>query len=182
MLGTNKNVKTALFTNFSAEPFTGFWNGKPKTIKAGEALYMPDYLAKHFAKHLVNKELLRVQRDSKGNVIREKNEQGMMVPVLVHPGGDTMTSPKFPEQVPMFMELYSRAYHEDTIEDLGDAKDDIDTLIDVANKNRDAELKEAAAKTAGPGEDQVILQPDFDDKDDEDFGPKEEKPKTKKNK
>lgn len=119
-------MKTALFTNFTNEEFTGYWDGKGRKFSPGKSQWMPDYLAQHFAKHLANRELLST--DSKGE--------------LVHKGGDKMTSPKFPEQVPMFMELFKKAYQADTEgDDVGEKKDDVETLIEVANKNK----KEKAA-------------------------------------
>lgn len=149
-------MKTSLFTNWTAEDFTGYWDGKPKTIKAGDSLWMPDYLAKHFAKHLTNREL--VKTDSKGN--------------LVYKDGDKFTSPKKPEQVPIFMELYNRAYQESQTEDVGSEKDDINALIDSANKNRSEEksLKEQVKeeqKKQDPTQPQTVLSPDFDNEDEQ---------------
>ncbi len=113
-------MKTAQFTNWTNEDFVGFWDGKPRKIGAGESLSMPDYLAKHFAKHLTNRELLRT--DAKGE--------------LVYKNGDKMTSPKFPEQVQLFTELFNKACSVEESESIGEKKDDIDTLIEVANRNK----------------------------------------------
>jgi len=113
-------MKTALFTNFSTEKFIGYWNGKGKTYLPGKSEYMPDYLAAHYAKHLTNRELLRT------------NLEGS----LIYENGDKMTSPKNPEQVPLYMELYNKAYTPDEIEDVVSQEDDVDTLINVAQKNR----------------------------------------------
>lgn len=79
-------MNNATFHNFSSEPFTGYWNGKPKTFKAGERVYMPAYLAEHFAKHLTNRELQKTAK------------------------GENYTSPKFPRQVPEFMEMFNKAF------------------------------------------------------------------------
>lgn len=46
-----------LFTNFSNEDFTQKWDNVPYTFKAGESKYLPGYLAEHFAKHLIDREL-----------------------------------------------------------------------------------------------------------------------------
>lgn len=46
-----------VFTNFSEEEFEGRWNKKIWRLKAGRSYYLPFYLAEHFAKHLVNREL-----------------------------------------------------------------------------------------------------------------------------
>src|SRR3990167_2289115 len=103
-------MKTALFTNWTDEEFTGWWDGKPKKFAPGQSLWMPDYLARHFAKHLTNRELLRKGPDGKP----------------VYERGETMTSPKFPEQVPLFQELFNKAYHPEEGETFGEKKDDID--------------------------------------------------------
>lgn len=152
--------KTALFTNFSSEPFTGYWNGTGKTFQPGQSLYMPDGLARHFAKHLVNRELLR--RDANGN--------------LIYKDGEKFTSPKKPEDVPLFMELFNKAYTPDeSSDDVGDNKQDIDALINSANKNREKRLKEKeaikqeASKQPDPSQPQVVLPPDLDDEDEESF-------------
>lgn len=104
-------MANATFHNFSDEPFTGYWNGKPKTFKAGERVYMPGYLAEHFAKHLANRELIKQ-------------------------GKETYTSPKFPAQVPLFMEVFNKAY-----------------LPDAPRKNEseiDAEIARANAESGMP--------------------------------
>lgn len=149
----HKKMKTSLFTNFTDQEFIGYWDGKGKKFAPGQSVYMPDYLAKHFAKHLVNRELLRA--DASGN--------------LIHKDGDKMTSPKFPEQVPIFMELFNKAFTPDEMDELGDKKDDLDTLIDVANKNRQEKVGAKAVSTPpekqDPAQPQVVLPPDFDDEE-----------------
>jgi len=107
-------MKKALFTNWTNEEFTGFWDGKDRNYPAGSSQELPDYLANHYAKHLTNRELLRTKEDGK---------------TLVYKDGDKMTSPKFPEQIPLFMELFNKAYKEIDGEIIGDAKDDIDSLV-----------------------------------------------------
>ena len=167
-------MKTALFTNFTDQDFIGYWDGKGKKFPPGSSLYMPDYLAKHWAKHLANRELLRT--DAQGN--------------LIHKHGDKMTSPKKPEDVPMFLELFKKAYTPDETEDLGTNKDDIDALIGSANRNRQERgataepapynapadvpenprrniQPEAEEKQSSTGP-QVILSPDFDSEEGED--------------
>lgn len=160
-------AKTALFTNFTDKEFIGYWDGKGKKFAPGASLYMPDYLARHFAKHLTNQELLRT------------NAQGN----LIHKNGDKMTSPKKPEEVPMFMDLFNKSYTADETDDSSDKKDDIDSLISVANKNRQErgakiEMPEDVAgpenprntpttpsEKPDPTKPQVILPPDFDSED-----------------
>lgn len=141
------NSKNATFHNFSDTEFTGYWDGKPKTFKAGEKLYMPAWLAAHFAKHLTNRELIRV-------------------------GKETATSPKFPNQVPEFMDLFRKAYiPEDAAE-----KTDVDAIIASASvpsmnievkqpkKIEDAASAVEQEHQTGPGsENQVINPPEGDD-------------------
>lgn len=45
------------FTNFSNEDFTWKWDGVPYTFKAGQTIFLEDYKAEHFAQHLVDREL-----------------------------------------------------------------------------------------------------------------------------
>lgn len=109
----------SLFTNYSDQEFTGYWDGKPYKFKAGQSKYMPDWMARHFAKHLTNWELLR--EDANKN--------------LIHPNGDKMTSPKFPEQVPTFMEFFNKAYTpDDTAEK--NVKSELDIELEILNKEQ----------------------------------------------
>jgi hypothetical protein len=160
-------MRTALFTNFSNIEFIGYWDGKPKKFKPGQSLYMPDYLAKHFAKHLANRELLR--KDENGNSI--------------YKDGEKFTSPKRPQDTPVFMELFDQAYKVDETEEesLGSEGDDVDSLIGSVNKNHEQsesttkdeptanEIVQKAKEQKGPqnpNEPQIIVPPDFDEDDD----------------
>lgn len=51
-----------LFTNWTNEDFEGSWGGVKRTVKAGEYIEVPEYLAFHYTKHLVDRE---IQRDNK---------------------------------------------------------------------------------------------------------------------
>ena len=171
-------MKTAQFTNFSEEEFTGYWSGKGKKFAPGQSLYMPDYLAEHFAKHLVNRELLRRKAD--GSLVIKDGEK------FVSPKHFDLTDPEKMKKVPpKFMELFNKAYAPDELEELGDQRDDVDALINVANKNRAKAKAEAEAKAPAPTDTapeekqdptkpQVITPPDFDDDDDDEasFGEK----------
>lgn len=130
-------MKSALFTNFTNEDFTGYWDGKAKLFKPGSSLYMPVALANHHAKHLVNRELLRI--DDNGSAI--------------HRNGDKMTSPKFPEQVPIFMDLFNKAV---TLE--GDIEQeenigDFEEVVTTMNKNKAVTKKAPVKKTVTKEED-----------------------------
>ena len=66
-------MKTALwFTNFSNEDFVGVWDTKPKTFKAGKSILLPEYLAKHHAKHLIDRELNKLNIKTNSEIDRGK--------------------------------------------------------------------------------------------------------------
>lgn len=149
-------MKIVKFVNYTNEDFTGMWNGQKKLVKAGQSLYMADYLAAHFAKHLVNRELTKA-------------------------GLHNFTSPKKPEEVPQFMELFNKAVildeHQD---DMGDMD-----IMDVKPVSKHVEQPKA-----GPAIVLGAAEPDGDDvpevkekTDDDDFEKKdpevkvEDKPK-----
>lgn len=46
-----------IFTNFTDEVFYGRWNKRVYEIRAGKSVEVPFYLAEHFGKHLVDREL-----------------------------------------------------------------------------------------------------------------------------
>lgn len=161
-------MQNATFHNFSTEAFTGYWNGKPKTFKAGERVYMPAYLAEHFAKHLTNRELIRI-------------------------GKVAYTSPKNPGQVPQFMELFNKAFISDAA---SESQNELEAEIasvqgtapsaNIALKPREpvANASPAAAQAAaaiapteneleiedvGPGKQAQIITPPEGDDDDSSF-------------
>ncbi len=47
------------FTNIDKEDYEGMWNGRTKVIRAGETIQLAKFLALHYAKHLVNKIIMR---------------------------------------------------------------------------------------------------------------------------
>lgn len=122
-------MKTAIFKNHSDEPFTGGYDGRTKTFAPGQEVYMPAYLAAHLAKHLANRELIKL-------------------------GKITATSPKKPEEVPDFMEMFNRGFIPDNSpEDEFGSSDDpknLDALIKSANMNKvKAPLPEGAQHLEG---------------------------------
>ena len=48
------------FLNITDQDFTWSFDSIPYTFKAGETIYLEDFKAKHFAKHLVDRELNRL--------------------------------------------------------------------------------------------------------------------------
>jgi len=47
------------FVNYTKEDFSHKWDGKVFKFKAGREIYLEDYLAEHFAKHLAEREMLK---------------------------------------------------------------------------------------------------------------------------
>lgn len=143
-------TQNATFHNFTSEPFTGYWNGKPKTFRPGEQVHMSAPLAEHFAKHLTNK-------------------------VLMGMGGinETYTSPKNPGQVPVFMDIFRKAFIPDGKQVEEGSVDDV--IAASVQPSMDIEVKKpetidqgpaAALAAEGPGDEpQIISTPD--DGDDE---------------
>lgn len=52
-----------LFTNWTNHDFTGRWNKKDRTIKRGESLVLPKYLARHYSHQLAVDEMNREEID-----------------------------------------------------------------------------------------------------------------------
>jgi len=125
----SEEVKQALFYNFTDKPFTGYWDGKPRTFKAGAKMYMEEWRARHYAKHLTNQ-------------------------VLLEKGKENATSPKFPNQVPEFMEIFNKACIIE--EDQPENQDESDLI------NKQHEVKEEPT-LVDKEEPQIIDVPDDDD-------------------
>lgn len=133
-----QEMKTVLFRNFSDQVFSSVephevdvrgvkmqlvdencrWNGENYTFKPGEPRYMLEFMAQHFAKHLVNRELVRM-------------------------GLDNDTSPKRPKDNPRFMALWNKAYIEDPAS-LAMSADK--AVVDVLEKNKDLEIARLKAE------------------------------------
>lgn len=141
-------MKTALFINIDNEEFVGYWNGKPRRYAPHSENPMMDFLARHFAKHLTNKMLQKAGGP---------------------PGGDRMTSPKKPEDFPVFMEIFAQCYKPlGTIDD-GET-DPLEAHNELARRQHEQRLAEldkeaAAAKAKAPKGAQMISQGDDDDEE-----------------
>lgn len=107
-------MTNATFHNFDSKPFTGYWNGKPKTFKPGERVYMPAYLAEHFAKHLTNRYLIENKKE-------------------------VYTSPKNPGQVPEFLDVFKRAFIPDGAAASGSEIDEAIASAQVPSMNIDVQ-------------------------------------------
>lgn len=51
--------KSVIFKNWSDEAFSWTWDKVPYHFKPGQEMYMQDYLAAHFAKHLADREMVK---------------------------------------------------------------------------------------------------------------------------
>jgi len=87
-----KHMNKYLFHNFTNKAFTGYWNGKAYTFKPGVKKYYIKGIAEHFAKHLTNQ------------ILTESNQE-------------TFCSPKKPNEVPVFMEIFNKALLVEVIPD-----------------------------------------------------------------
>jgi len=85
-----EEASVARFTNWSDEMFTCKWAGEEATFEPGESKVMVKYLAEHFAKHLTDRELVKMGSDY-----------------------ERMMSPKKKEDNKKYMEIYSKAYTDD---------------------------------------------------------------------
>jgi len=134
-------MKQALFYNFTDKEFIGYWDGKAKKFAPGAKQYMEDWRAKHYAKHLANS-------------------------VLIANGKENSTSPKFPEQMPDFLNLFNKACIVEK-----DQEEDQDAS-DLIEKQHEATVNIPAPKkvptVVDSKEPQIINTPDSDD--DENYG------------
>lgn len=159
-------MTNATFNNFTDKPFTGYWNGKSKTFKPGDSVYMPAYLAEHFAKHLTNRTLQEM-------------------------GKETYCSPKNPGQVPQFMEIFNKAFIRDEVSEHQNEldaeissvqakapsaniglkpRDRVDVSSPAAAQERAANAPADEELNVGPGKNaQIITAPDGDDDDESGF-------------
>jgi hypothetical protein len=112
-------MKTVLFVNFSDEAFTGMWDSQSYPFAPGQTMYMEDWKARHFAKHLVNRELLK-------------------------DGQETHTSPKEKNGViddVLFMELFNKAVIDSEPEEVPES------MIETEVINKNAKAKKAVKKS-----------------------------------
>ena len=59
------------FTNIDSQDYEGMWGGEKTIIKAGETKPFPRFLANHYAKHLIDKILLRGGGDFSNELLRK---------------------------------------------------------------------------------------------------------------
>lgn len=61
---TYDNEKRYIFSNWTSEDFTGVWASVPTVVKAGESIEVPQYKAYHFTKHLVDREMIKDNKEN----------------------------------------------------------------------------------------------------------------------
>ncbi len=147
-------MPTACFYNFSDYEFIGTWGNEDMKFAPKEKRYMPAFLAQHFAKHLVNRELHRV-------------------------GLDSATSPKAPEDVPEFNKLFRIAYIRER-DVPGKKKSTLQDLVDSIDKNYHevkAEIVPApnAPSSLPPDKSSVLETREVNEKEDPDYDPEKNK-------
>lgn len=68
------NNRRFVFNNWSKEDFTGKWGGNTELIKVGEIKEYPMYLAFHYAKHFVDREMFRDKKEVMMGVPEERKK------------------------------------------------------------------------------------------------------------
>jgi hypothetical protein len=72
------------FTNISGADFEGMWGGQPYLVKAGETKQFARWMAEHFAKHLIDKILIKSGKDfGKDSLERKPLEDKILGKVAV---------------------------------------------------------------------------------------------------
>lgn len=61
-----------VFTNWTDDEFVGVWNKKQWRMRGGRSFYLPFYLAEHFAKGLVDREILKKIQEEYDKELKEK--------------------------------------------------------------------------------------------------------------
>lgn len=138
-----------IFHNFTNKPFTGYWNGRAYTFKPGVKKYYSKGIAEHFAKHLTNE-------------------------VLTESGRETFTSPKKPNEVPVFMEIFNKALLVEEVPDEdnldipeSDVQSDVPSMsIKVTPRGQVDPYDAHANPVVGPGKAPQIVGESAEDEDD----------------
>lgn len=69
---TYDNERRFIFSNWSKDDFTGVWAGVATVVKSGEVRELPMYLAYHFTKHFVDREMTK---DGKSSLLASEGER-----------------------------------------------------------------------------------------------------------
>lgn len=96
---TYNNDNRYVFSNWTPEDFIGQWAGVPTLVAAGESKELPEYLAHHFTKHLVDREM---SRDGKSALMAVEEERAPYEAKTVAPlaaGADSPALAAIKEQI-----------------------------------------------------------------------------------
>lgn len=74
-LNNMNELQGTLFTNFTTEDFEHSWDRRPYQVKAGESVMFPDWLAHHLAKHLIDRELNKMDKPTNTMHLRKQMEE-----------------------------------------------------------------------------------------------------------
>lgn len=83
-------VKSVVFKNFSNEEFVCSWDGVAYRFAPGKEMYVEDWKADHFAKHLVNK-VIYTMKGSKELILSDQVLRNKLLAQAL-PGGVTVTA------------------------------------------------------------------------------------------
>lgn len=95
------------FKNYTNTDFTWAFDGVDYTFKAGQEIFLEDYKAEHFAKHLVDREMNALNVPTDNKVVRKELEAKCFpsdvevpaVEILDVNKGKTAETPKVKEEV-----------------------------------------------------------------------------------
>lgn len=68
----NNGITAVNFTNWTKEDFAHTWDGVLYNFQAGSTMILEDWKAVHFAKHLINRELLKLEKRTDDRVLTEE--------------------------------------------------------------------------------------------------------------
>ena len=128
--------KLYIFNNWSSEDFIGRWDSKDEIIKAGELKELPFYLAEHYAKHFVDREM---NRDGKSTVMGNANAREPYMDKTISPigaGSDSLVFASLKEE----MEAKIRAEVEAEIKNTKTPK-----KVEIVKESKKEESKEEFA-------------------------------------
>lgn len=127
-----------IFNNWSEEDFTGYWNSKPQLIKAGETVELPKYLALHYCKHFVNREMDRDNKSSSWGI--EEARKPYIVKTITEITGNT-DSPALASLKNMIRkEVEEEKVSTGSEMKSGDVSVDIDSIKKVGKKTQTKEF------------------------------------------
>lgn len=100
-------MKAVNFYNFSNEDFSYTWDGEVFDFPAGERVMLQEYLARHFAKHLVDRELNNAKLDTNHFSRRELERKAL--PGFVFEGEEPKQTEKVSETKLVFQMMNEKA-------------------------------------------------------------------------